>query len=327
VEISNDLNVTYRPGYFSLSKQLALLQPTPVQMNSYMPVNTELPCYNLNITEVLGKRECNCTAYGGKEIINPVLPFTPNARVCSCMLQSIDCVVRPGLDEEMIRNSERDMCAKNQTWCSATRSNISEGLYPSYLFCNNTESLSWELQQQYLHNGNDSAACSSAGGVIQHAIPTTSLPSDCREFLRQAGPDGTGTITFTPTSTIQSNFLNSQSSDLQTRTKIGIGVGIGSFGIFAATLLALYWRAKRKGRSSSQLDEYQKAELPDNSAVVPIGSEILLDGAEINELEGATAELDQEQVNELCGIQVNEIGGGKIVELDGDPIDRKARPQ
>jgi hypothetical protein len=71
-----------------------------------MPVYTELPCYNLNITEALGKRGCNCPVYGGGEI-NTVLPFTPNARACSCMLQSIDCVIRPGLDEETIRNSER----------------------------------------------------------------------------------------------------------------------------------------------------------------------------------------------------------------------------
>jgi hypothetical protein len=291
-----------------------------------MPVYTELPCYNLNITEALGKRGCNCPVYGGGEI-NTVLPFTPNARACSCMLQSIDCVIRPGLDEETIRNSERDMCAKNHILCSATRPNISEGLYPSYIFCNNTESLSWELQQQYLLNNNDSTACSSAGGVIQQAIPMTSLASDCKEFLRQAGPDGTGTITFTPTSTIQSNSLNSQPSGLKTRAKIGIGVGVGSFGILTATLLALYWRVKRGGRSSSQLDEYQKAELPDNSVVVPIVSEILLDGAEINELEGATAELDHEQVNELCSIQVNEIDGGQIVELDGASIDREAQPK
>jgi hypothetical protein len=199
--------------------------------------------------------------------------------------------------------------------------------------------VSWELQQHYLHNNNDSTACSSAGGVIQQPSPLAGQPSDCQVLLRQAGPEGTGTITFTPAPPTQSTLFDSPtSSSLPVAAKIGIGVTISAVSIFIATLVALYYRAKRKKHSPSQLepssaDTYQKQELPDNSVTPPEGHKILLDSAEIKELEGATARLDQEQLHELGGNpmnetdgnQIEELGGNEIEELDGNPIEKLDR--
>ena len=71
------------------------------------------------------------------------------------------------------------------------------GRYDAYILCNNAEQLSWALQHQHIQSNNDSALCSSAGGMIQQPPPKESQPSDCQELLRQVGPNGTGKITFT----------------------------------------------------------------------------------------------------------------------------------
>ena len=93
----------------------------------------------------------------------------------------------------------RRLCTADPAFCRAVTSDGRAGFYPSYRFCNMTERAGWALNQQYLAaGGNDPSACAAAGGEAQDPTPARMAGPECEALLRQAGPAGTGTITFTP---------------------------------------------------------------------------------------------------------------------------------
>ena len=79
-------------------------------------------------------------------------------------------------------------------------------------------------------------------------------------LLRQAGPDGTGLVTFTPTPMAD---RPGKGSHLSLAAKVGIGVTIGVVLIVIA-ILALFYRSRKKS-SPSRAQEFGKPELEDTS--------------------------------------------------------------
>jgi X8 domain-containing protein len=104
------------------------------------------------------------------------------------MMQSIDCTVDPKATREDTFLSASKLCKQNQSICVGTNFNVTEGQYGSFLMRNSTESSSWIYQQNYIAHGNDSAACSSAGVVIQQATHQLLWRAIARSFSdRQSG--------------------------------------------------------------------------------------------------------------------------------------------
>jgi hypothetical protein len=145
-----------------------------------------------------------------------------------------------------------------------------------------------------------------------------SLPQVCSDLLRQAGPAGTGQVTFVPL--FDENLGNSSELEekrghyLPTEAKAGIGVGLGIFlALLAVGGLLFCRRAKRrkKEQTSSALtrEEFNKSELPDNA--VPAGKCLPteIDGNEKLELEAS------ERV-ELGGLRGTEMEGIPLAEID-----------
>jgi hypothetical protein len=205
-------------------------------------------------------------------------------------MDNISCITNPNVTVEETFVARKKLCDRDETLCFGGTFNSTEGRFGSYLMCNLTESASWTQQQNYIAHNNDSAACSSAGGVMQKATPLASLASDCRVLLRQAGPDGKGTITFTPSSvpTDSSSFVPSNKGDLNTGARVGIGVSIGGFVILCVSL-GFYLRARRQNKtvtSPTPEDDFRKAELPDTFIQRADKVHTLIDSNEIRELSG-----------------------------------------
>jgi X8 domain len=297
-----------RSGYWALSSQLAKVPPSSTDMVQYVPTNTAPPCSKTASIEVFD-RAGNVTLTAK---IDSTLPSRYSHRLCSCMMETNRCIGNNGADPLGDILQHDNICNEVEQACSGVRENVTFGRYGSYLFCNATERLSW-IYSRYLDLTNDSVTCESIGGVPQKPVDPTSQASDCKEFLKQAGGDGTGTITFTPTSTLAIDATNGKyrGEGASKGVKVGIGIGASVFAIFASIAIwYIYLRSRRKRENNSNTDTSNKLELEANS--MPKKS---------------TIEIGIREVEELCGDEIVEIGthqkvhelnpASAPVELDG----------
>ena len=221
--------------------------------------------------------------------------------------------------------NEGDICNQTLQLCDGVADDEAQGIYGSFRTCRPLEKASWAKNQEYLaKRGNDAAQCSSLGGVITQPIPSASQASDCRVLLEQAGPAGTGTITFTPpppTSGLE--IEKSQGSNLSANAKYGIaGGGVAFFILVSSAILFLYYRARQrqrtKGESSSpKIDgTFLKAELEHSPVTVKKGAKEQSDNQHVFELEG-----DHGELKAVVDVVNAELGGDEIkAELEGDMI-------
>jgi len=281
VDVRGDA-VNPRDGYKSLASQLSAVQPTPTQLNLFTPSNTPLAvCENFTSWEVTDVAK-NVTV---KVPVATTLPSAPNARLCSCRMSTLACTT--DLSQEAAASTPKlTFCVGDPKTCyTGTSFNSSTGVYNAFAACNQTEQQSWIYNQYFLAHDKEAAACSAVGGVMKIPVQPKALDNDCRVMLQQAGPNGTGTVTFTSTAEVKEVIPgNRQPSQggLSRGAQIGIGVGV-SLGIAALVgILAILLRTRRKRR------ETVGAELEDSSKATEAGKQEQLDSNEVSELEGKT---------------------------------------
>jgi hypothetical protein len=221
--------------------------------------------------------------------------------------------------------------------CRAVDNNYTSGVYGSYDGCAAQEQSSWILNQIFISKGRDPASCTSAGGTIQTPTGPQSLESDCQSFLQQAGPDGIGKVTATPSPLSLKRPEND--SHLNSGAKIGLGVGLSILALICIAVAFGLYRRRRKipsapetaSRDESDFREdfvLPKVELED-SPVTPKKSEPggELDSSQKHELEADMPhelpapikhELESVVPHELESPMPHEIDGQEIAELPGD---------
>jgi 1,3-beta-glucanosyltransferase GAS1 len=144
-------------------------------------------------------------------------------------MPTLSCVANDESDEATKDQAYRNICNSNSSACAGTMSDRENGIYGSFFMCNGTEKVSWAFDHQYLQSGNDSSACTSLGGVLQNPKSPDLLPNDCSILLRQAGAEGTGTVTFFPTATSdpKSGFTDASiKSNISAKMAIGVSISI-----------------------------------------------------------------------------------------------------
>jgi hypothetical protein len=246
------------------------------------------------------------------------------------MTKSLHCTVRNGTSPAAIREKIHELCdigPANATACFGTSTRSNEGKFGSFVGCTDDEKVAWEYNQDYINGGWNSTRCSSLGGMIQTPSPTQA--SDCEILLRQAGPDGTGTVTYTPpVPTGIDSPKESKETSLTELQKIGISLGAVFTAILVAAFLLFRWFRRKRKAKSTEIEEIQKAELPDSSvepssqsitipSIAHIGCE--LDGNEQVELAADVPhELEGTEKTELAADNPHELGGTAKHELDGN---------
>jgi hypothetical protein len=203
------------------------------------------------------------------------------------------------------------VCSQNETWCLGSTTNATVGKYGAFSVCNSTERVSWILNQLYKSGQNDTAACTSRRGVVKMAEKSQS--KQCQFLLRQAGPEGTGTVTQAqlPDELLR-EVKQPGNSTISTSAKAGIGVSITLLFLFAAGIFLLQRRRKRKF-SNDDSEKFEKAELPDTSAALP-KNEIF--------------EIDGDDRKEIGDAEVLETGHEMIIEMPttlNEPVELEAR--
>jgi 1,3-beta-glucanosyltransferase GAS1 len=283
-----------RTGYFALSAQIAQIQPTAINLTNHVPTKTTAPfCIN-SYTKILPAKEypVDSSDFYTVEVFS-TLPQTPNARVCSCMMQSLTCTA-PVTAGEQDSDVVPENCFRNSAFCAGIISNSTSGQYGAYSGCNSIERASWVLNQRYLSliNYATESECKSIAGVFKSPTSSESLPKDCRVFLEQAGPAGIGTIDIdraieanSTTSAPTTTSALAASSALPTIVKIGIVVGVAVSVLLCASIAICCLRVrKRKKAAAFEIDGVPRHELSDHFTAPIMRHTVEMDGIERIEL-------------------------------------------
>jgi hypothetical protein len=296
--------VSPRPVYYKLSSQMAQLQVSSTAMSAYTPVQpTHTPCSSTYTSvKIYSGGGTGLTA-----VDMPVatsLPPKPNPTLCSCMMSTLRCVdngeAASILDVKDYRTNQtkefkvsNQFCSQNETMCRGITSNGKSGQYGAFSPCNETERVSWILDQAYKAQNNDSQACGSAGGILR--APEANLSNRCQFLLRQTSPDGTGIV-------LHEEYQESSYTKptLSTGAKAGIGVGI-LMALLCGLGIWVLLRIRKKPTLDEQPETFEKAELPESSMPISL--------KQMNEIDGA-------EIKEIDGVERQEIGGNELAEMD-----------
>ncbi|KAE8354637.1 Glucanosyltransferase-domain-containing protein [Aspergillus coremiiformis] len=124
------------------------------------------------------------------------LPPSPNPDLCSCMVESLSCVVKDSVKEDNYEDLFNYICSKGGM-CDGIQKDATKGKYGAYSVCDPKQQLSFVMNQWYQKSGpSNSQACDFNG---QGRIQTAKNDSKCSDLLKQAGTAGTGSVTASPT--------------------------------------------------------------------------------------------------------------------------------
>lgn len=182
VSIGSDSKVTKLADFTALSTQIAKVTPSALNSASYNPTNTAATCPSI------------ASDWAAK---GTPLPPVANDRACSCMMDSLTCVVSNSVNVKNYGDLFGTVCGYSSgKFCAGIQKNATTGTYGAYGMCNSTEQLAFALNQYALANPN--GGCDFSGSAVtKQAVKTQA--SDCKALMSQAGSAGTGTVTSAPT--------------------------------------------------------------------------------------------------------------------------------
>jgi hypothetical protein len=118
------------------------------------------------------------------------LPPTPNDSLCSCMEDSLSCIVADDVDSSNYSDLFSYVCG--QIDCGGVQANGTTGEYGSYSFCSAKQQLSFVLNLYYEAQGAHAYACSFEGSATLAGKSTTATA--CSSALNAAGSSGLGSV-------------------------------------------------------------------------------------------------------------------------------------
>lgn len=270
-----DANGSMKPmaGYTALSSVMATITPTFPDATAYTPTATTPSC----------PQNANWTS-------STALPPKPYPPLCSCMVESLRCVVTANtLDtlkaKEMgtWEDNVESICNEDGIMCGGIMQYTQNGTYGAFRYarafslaphvadcrasaCNHSATYSWAANQYLIRNGHESCAPSNSTSSVLADLRTERPPptDDCKFLLDQAGQYGLGTVTATlgasPKETGASSTEPSRSETgtgkLSRGAKAGIALGVLSFvGLALLAALFLLRRMKQAKKEAASLGD------------------------------------------------------------------------
>jgi hypothetical protein len=239
----NGTQISALPDFTSYSSQIAKITPASTYASNYLVTNTVIT---------------SCPT-GAAFSASPTLPPVVNQEVCGCMVSSLRCIAKLGLDSGTAKSLTESICGPATEKCPALHGDGSNGTYGAYSMCTSTERLSWALN--VLYQG-DALGCQNDENA---ALQNSSLSLECSIIVNQAGTSGTGTITSYSSSTSSTGIViitpptATNHADARVSLSHGAIAGITAASIvaFAALLLGSVWfccmRRRGFGRQKSAI--------------------------------------------------------------------------
>ncbi|KAH9819854.1 Glucanosyltransferase [Teratosphaeria destructans] len=167
------------------SRQIANITPSSVAMSAYSPSNSPAACPG--------------TGSSWAAVATP-LPPTPNQELCSCMYDTLSCVVSSSTNSSGYGTLFGEVCGYGDEICAGFAANATTGSYGAYGMCNSTEQLALAFNNYYLKQSSQASACDFGGSAT--IKPSSTGGSACSSLIKEAGGTaGTGTVTSAPSGT------------------------------------------------------------------------------------------------------------------------------
>lgn len=230
VSIDGD-KVRTRADYSYLSQQLASATPSGTKKSEYTPANSALQ---------------SCPPVNGDWLATASpLPPSPNGDLCSCMEESLSCVLKDTVSGDQIEKLFGTVCGYDV--CEGVTTNATTGKYGAYSVCSPKQQLSYAMNlyyEQQSAKGKGQSACNFNGAA---STRTSSSPSGtCSALLKEAGISGTGTVTSSPTGVAGAAVVDSSGSASASTSQGAaymnapgrVTAGIQQLGLYVVTAIA-----------------------------------------------------------------------------------------
>jgi 1,3-beta-glucanosyltransferase GAS1 len=330
VDIVKGKNVSVRPEFLALSSQLDMVHPSTTMMDQYTPTNTAPSSCSPLTWEIrtINASDGSTSILTGETTAD--IPHAPSARLCGCMMETLQCISNqtdPHDDSIISKHCENSF---DNVLCLGVTDNYTTGIFGTYTGCNVMERQSWILNQIFVSKEKDPGICSSVGGITNTPVPMQSRAPDCDAYIRQAGTDATGRITYTPIAASMNTIAAGHT--LETGTRAGIAVGVTMFILLLAAVISGVYIFLKRRRAIQKSDdfEFSKPELPDTSkGPIETPDIIQLDSSQKYELTGhIPQEMEGEAKIEMdTATQIHELKseGNEVFELDGTSNTSKSK--
>jgi 1,3-beta-glucanosyltransferase GAS1 len=116
------------------------------------------------------------------------------------MMSSLQCVVKSSVSTDDYKDTFDYACGLNQgAYCAGIAANATIPSYGAYGMCNDTEKLSFVMNNVAKGSNNFAQGCDFGGKAMSKAA--ASPTGNCKALMSEAGTAGTGTVTSAPTAT------------------------------------------------------------------------------------------------------------------------------
>lgn len=167
-------SVSPYPDFTSLQKQLSKVDPTLTAKSAYKTSNSAPACPTDSTWEAKATP----------------LPPSPNADVCSCVVQNLGCNIK-STDDTKYADVFDYICGNCDSCCDGIAHNATTGDYGALSGCNAKDQLAWVADKYYSKNGKSSSACDFSGIAT---LQSASTASGCSSYIAAVGTDGTGSV-------------------------------------------------------------------------------------------------------------------------------------
>jgi len=182
----NNGKVETNKDFENLSKQIAKINPTGVSMGSYNPTNTAASA-------------CPKVTAGKWEAPSSPLPPVASEQMCSCMMDTLSCVVADNVQDKDFGDMFGFICGeKGGKYCEGINKNGTSGAYGAYGMCTNKQQLSFAVNA---YAKAVKGGCGFKGKATTKSAVATPTASLCAPLLQAAGVDGTGVVSGAPRAT------------------------------------------------------------------------------------------------------------------------------
>jgi hypothetical protein len=178
-------------------------------MDAYTPSNTAAAA-------------CPKVTAGKWEAQSSPLPAAPNSQLCSCMTETLSCVVADNTVESDFGDIFGFICGeKSGKYCTGINKNATAGPYGAYSMCSDKEQLSFALNTyaKAVPNG-----CGFKGKATSKAAVATPTASGCTNLLQAAGAQGTGVVSGSPAKASGSAGAKAGSTGAASALSVGLGM-------------------------------------------------------------------------------------------------------
>jgi hypothetical protein len=222
-------SVSTLADFSNLSKQMQSATPTGVAMSDY------------SVSTTVGR---SCPTIGSDWNAASKLPPSPNADLCECMYNSLECVPVNDISEKLVTNTFSYLGGEDGVM-DGVNSNATSGVYGAYSMCSTKQRLAWAMNQYYKKNKSKAGASACGFNGAASTQKTTTASGSCATQMSAAGSAGTGAVSGGLAASSGAGASGSGSSSGATSSGIAVGtvpqsVHIGSWqaGAYAVAAIA-----------------------------------------------------------------------------------------